>query len=124
MLADKSALDDELKRLRDEVAAVKRAAATTPDTHDYAEAETRDYFIDLLLKEAGWPLDQVRDREYEVSGMPTIRARASSTTCCGVMTASRSVSSKPSARDAMRAWDSSRRSSTPIALSNSSANVR
>jgi len=40
------------------------------DTHDYSEAETRDYFIDLLLKEAGWPLDQPRDREFEVAGMP------------------------------------------------------
>src|SRR4030095_2856660 len=36
----------------------------------YFEAETRDYFIDLLLKEAGWPLDQPRDREFEVAGMP------------------------------------------------------
>ena len=27
-------------------------------------------FIDLLLKEAGWPLDQARDREFEVTGMP------------------------------------------------------
>ncbi|HWG04385.1 MAG TPA: DEAD/DEAH box helicase family protein, partial [Beijerinckiaceae bacterium] len=45
-------------------------AETQPDTHDYSEAETRDYFIDLLLKEAGWPLDQKRDREFEVAGMP------------------------------------------------------
>lgn len=37
---------------------------------DYSEAETRDYFIGLLLKEAGWPLDQPRDREFEVAGMP------------------------------------------------------
>jgi type I restriction enzyme R subunit len=70
LLSDKSALDEELKRLRAEVAAAKRAAAAQPDTHDYSEAETRDYFIDLLLKEAGWPLDQARDREFEVSGMP------------------------------------------------------
>ena len=27
------------------------------DTHDYNEAETRDRFIDLLLREAGWSLD-------------------------------------------------------------------
>ena len=27
-------------------------------------------FIDLLLKEAGWPLDQPRDREFAVTGMP------------------------------------------------------
>lgn len=70
LLADKSALDEELKRLRAEVAEAKKAAAAQPDTHDYSEAATRDYFIDLLLKEAGWPLDQPRDREFEVSGMP------------------------------------------------------
>ena len=70
LLADKSTLDEELKRLRAEVAAAKQAATAQPDTHDYSEAETRDYFIDLLLKEAGWPLDQPRDREFEVTGMP------------------------------------------------------
>ena len=70
LLADKSTLDEELMRLRAEVAEAKQAAAAQPDTHDYSEAETRDYFIDLLLKEAGWPLDQPRDREFEVAGMP------------------------------------------------------
>jgi type I restriction enzyme R subunit len=70
LLADKSTLDEELKRLRAEVAEAKKAAAAQPDTHDYSEAETRDYAIDLLLKEAGWPLDQARDREFEVTGMP------------------------------------------------------
>jgi hypothetical protein len=70
VLADRSTLDEALKRLRAEVAAAKQAATAQPDTHDYSEAETRDYFIDLLLKEAGWPLDQPRDREFEVSGMP------------------------------------------------------
>jgi type I restriction enzyme R subunit len=39
----------------------RQAANTaTPDTHDYNEAETRDLYIDLLLKEAGWKLDQAR----------------------------------------------------------------
>jgi len=70
LLADKTTLDEELRRLRAEVATAKQAAAAQPDTHDYSEAETRDYFIDLLLKEAGWPLDQPRDREFEISGMP------------------------------------------------------
>jgi type I restriction enzyme R subunit len=70
LLADKSSLDEELKRLRAEVADAKRASTAHPDTHDYSEAETRDFFIDLLLKEAGWPLDYPRDRELEVSGMP------------------------------------------------------
>jgi hypothetical protein len=60
----------ELERLRAEIAAIKKQNAETPDTHNYSEAETRDYFIDLLLKEAGWPLDKKQDREYPVTGMP------------------------------------------------------
>ncbi len=70
LLADKSAMNEELKRLRIEVAKAKKATASQPDTHDYSEAETRDYFIDVLLKEAGWKLGQAQDREFEVSGMP------------------------------------------------------
>jgi type I restriction enzyme R subunit len=75
LLVDKATLDEELKRLRAEVAEAKKAAAAHPDTHDYGEAATRDYFIDLLLKEAGWPLDQRRDREFEVAGMPNNKGR-------------------------------------------------
>jgi type I restriction enzyme R subunit len=70
LLTGKAALDAELERLRAEIAAIKKQNAETPDTHNYSEAETRDYFIDLLLKEAGWPLDQPQDREYPVTGMP------------------------------------------------------
>ncbi len=70
LLADKASLDDELKRLRAEIAEAKKAAAAQPDTHDYSEAETRDAFIDLLLREVGWPLAEPRDREFEVAGMP------------------------------------------------------
>jgi type I restriction enzyme R subunit len=69
LLSSHAALDDELKKLREEVAAAKKANTAQPDTHDYSEAETRDYFIDLLLKEAGWQLDK-RNFEIEVSGMP------------------------------------------------------
>ncbi len=70
LLTGKSALDEELQRLRAEVAAAKKTAAAQPDDHDYSETQTRDSFIDLLLKEAGWPLDQARDREFPVTGMP------------------------------------------------------
>ncbi len=70
LLSDRITLDAELTRLRAEVAAAKQANAATPDAHDYSEAETRDFFIDLLLKEAGWTLDQPQDREFEVAGMP------------------------------------------------------
>jgi type I restriction enzyme R subunit len=65
------ALDEELQQLRAEIAQAKAANTAQPDTHDYSEAQTRDYFIDLLLKEAGWALDQPRDREFPVQGMPT-----------------------------------------------------
>ena len=72
LLSDKAALDDELKKLREEVTAAKKANTAQPDTHDYSEAQTRDYFIDLLLKEAGWALD-AKNFEIEVSGMPNIQ---------------------------------------------------
>jgi len=75
LLADKSAFDEELKRLRAEVAKAKLATVAQPDPHDYCEAETRDYFIDLLLKEAGWPLDHPRDREFELTGMPNAEGK-------------------------------------------------
>lgn len=70
LLAGKTELDAELASLRAEIAEIKRQNEARPDAHDYSEAQTRDYFIDLLLKEAGWPLDQPHDREYEVTGMP------------------------------------------------------
>lgn len=41
-----------------------------PDNHNYSEAETRDFFIDLMLREAGWLLANPEDREYPVTGMP------------------------------------------------------
>lgn len=66
----RKALEEELSRLRTEVAEARRANQTVPDSHDYDEATTRDAFIDLLLNEAGWPLDQPRDREFPVTGMP------------------------------------------------------
>lgn len=70
LLTGKAELDAELQRLRAEVADAKRRNEEIPDTHDYSEAETRDYFIDLLLKEAGWALDKPQDREYRVVEMP------------------------------------------------------
>lgn len=69
--ARNAALDEELARYRAEIAAAKAANAAAPaPAHDYDEAVTRDLFIDLLLKEAGWTLSDARDREYEVQGMP------------------------------------------------------
>jgi type I restriction enzyme R subunit len=71
LLADKNALDEELKQLRAQVGQAKKEAAARPDTHDYSEAQTRDFFIDLLLREAGWTLNQKRDKEFPVDGLPT-----------------------------------------------------
>ncbi|OJU92902.1 MAG: restriction endonuclease subunit R [Burkholderiales bacterium 66-5] len=74
--ARNAALDEELARYRAEIAAAKAANAQQPaPAHDYDEAATRDLFIDLLLKEAGWPLDQPQDREYEVRGMPNAQGK-------------------------------------------------
>ena len=71
LFRDKTALDAELNRVRGEIAEVKKANAARPDDHDYSEAETRDYFIDLLLREAGWVFTKPgEDTEYPVTGMP------------------------------------------------------
>lgn len=68
---DRAALDEEIKRLQAQIEAIKAENAKVKDTHDYNEAETRDIWIDRLLAEAGWPLDQPRDREHPVTGMPS-----------------------------------------------------
>jgi type I restriction enzyme R subunit len=75
-VADRSALEAQVEKLKAEIAEAKKAAAATSDDHDYSEAETRDYFIDLLLAEAGWPFGENdapvdgKDVEVEVTGMP------------------------------------------------------
>ena len=66
----RAAVEAELAAARAALAEAQ-AAQTAADPRDYTENETRDLFIDQLLNEAGWPLDQPRDREYPVTGMPT-----------------------------------------------------
>lgn len=65
-----SVVHAELEALRAEVAKAKAENTKVQDTHDYNEEQTRDYFIDMLLHEAGWALDKAEDREFEVQGMP------------------------------------------------------
>ncbi len=65
------AIDAELQTLRQQLAEVRAAAEQIPDPHDYSEAETRHQHIDVDLRRAGWPLDQARDREYPLDGMPS-----------------------------------------------------
>lgn len=62
--------DAEIAALREQIKAAQ-AANQAVDDRDYSEAETRDRFIDVLLAEAGWPLADKQDREFEVTGMPT-----------------------------------------------------
>jgi type I restriction enzyme R subunit len=69
----KDALDAELQTLRQQIAEIREASAKQPDPHDYSEAETRHHLIDVDLRRAGWSLDGPRDKEYEVSGMPTAK---------------------------------------------------
>src|SRR5205807_2479503 len=65
-------LEAERAALIAEVAAAKRAAAAIPiESYDWSELETRLFKIDALLAEAGWKLTEVRDREFEVHGMPS-----------------------------------------------------
>ena len=61
LLTDKNALDETIKQLRAELAAVKKENTSQPDTHDYSEQETRNFFIDLLLKETGWKISASLD---------------------------------------------------------------
>ena len=62
--------EQQLAALQAEIDALKQQNAAVPDTHDYHEADTRRYLIDVLLKEAGWNIHQPRWTEYEVQGMP------------------------------------------------------
>ena len=67
-------LTADLEAARAEIAAAKAAAHARADVHDYSEAQTRDFLIDLLLREAGWNLQHARDKEFEVLGMPPDRS--------------------------------------------------
>jgi type I restriction enzyme R subunit len=64
----------EIESLRKEITNAKKRNAKHDLGHDYNEEETRDHFIDVLLKEVGWdPNYEEGDRkcrEFEVSGMP------------------------------------------------------
>lgn len=62
---------EELETLQAEITTLKQQNQTIPDNHDYNEADTRRYLIDILLKEAGWDIYQPGWTEVEVQGMPT-----------------------------------------------------
>ncbi|MEX2488123.1 MAG: DEAD/DEAH box helicase family protein, partial [Pseudomonadales bacterium] len=64
-------VESEIATLREQIAAIKAENEAIPETHDWNEDKTRKLLIDLALQRAGWALDQARDREYEVTGMPS-----------------------------------------------------
>jgi len=68
--AQRALAEEELEKLKAEIAAHKAAAEAKPDTHDYSEADTRAFYIDLLLAESGWkvPSESVK-LEYELTGV-------------------------------------------------------
>lgn len=67
----RAALEAELAAARAEITAIRAANQRIPDRHDYNEAETRDLYIDTLLREAGFDPQSPDTIEVEVSGMPT-----------------------------------------------------
>ncbi|MGY3570274.1 DEAD/DEAH box helicase family protein [Vibrio paucivorans] len=69
-LKENEALKAANQALLEQIEQAKQSAEKVTDTHNYNEAETRTYLIDVLLEEAGWKLEHKRDREYPVSGMP------------------------------------------------------
>jgi type I restriction enzyme, R subunit len=71
----RAALETEIAALQAEIAAVKAANQAILDTHDYNEAETRDLFIDKLMREAGFDPQAPETTEVEVAGMPTTSGR-------------------------------------------------
>jgi len=71
--AEKLRLEENLKAVQEELAAIRAENEAVPETHDWNEAETRRLIIDLELLRAGWTLDAPRDREYEVTGMPSAK---------------------------------------------------
>jgi type I restriction enzyme R subunit len=110
---------DELVAVKDtEIAALRsaiekaQAANQKVDDQYYSEAETRDLFIDIMLGEAGWPLNDERYREFEVTGMPTNGGVGYVTTCYGEPTDCLWRSSKRSGPRKVRSSGSSRPSYT------------
>ncbi|MEV5592911.1 DEAD/DEAH box helicase family protein [Streptomyces sp. NPDC052496] len=71
-LTENAARAREIVELRAQIEAAKQANSQIQDTHDYDEQATRDAFIDLLLKEAGWTVGATDcTTEHAITGMQT-----------------------------------------------------
>src|SRR5574344_1169180 len=60
----------ENQELLKQIQEIKSKNKNLDDNYDYSEAKTRDLFIDVLLKEAGWDISAQNATEYQVFGMP------------------------------------------------------
>lgn len=71
-LASENALfKKQIEALQAQIAANKVEANVQDETHHPRnEVETRKYLIDVALREAGWNLQGVKDKEFEVKYMP------------------------------------------------------
>lgn len=121
---ESDAKDAELQALREELARVRAAGTAVPDPHDYSEAQTRRYLIDVDLRRAGWPLLDAREREYEVTGMPNAKGLGYAVTFSGATTGNRSGWWKRRKPPSIRPPENSRRSSTPTASNACTAGAR
>jgi type I restriction enzyme R subunit len=73
-LAKHEKTEAELEQLREQLAllqAIKTENQQKIPAGDYTEAQTRDAFIDVMLREAGWNPQGKDVEEYEVQGMPS-----------------------------------------------------
>ena len=73
-LAKQQQTEAELAQLKQQLAqlqATKQTNLLAIPTDDYSEAQTRDEFIDVMLREAGWDPKAPKVAEYEVQGMPS-----------------------------------------------------
>ena len=61
---------EEIDKLLAEIKQRKEQLKKIPDSHNYNEAETRKFIIDILLQEAGWDINAKDVKEYPVIGMP------------------------------------------------------
>jgi type I restriction enzyme, R subunit len=71
--AKHTATEAELAQMKEQLAllqAIKEANQQQIPAEDYTEAQTRDAFIDVMLREAHWNPKGENVEEYEVQGMP------------------------------------------------------
>lgn len=70
--------DSALQEMKQELETLRNSVATNIEKNikkipaqDYTEAQTRDIYIDLLLREADWDITAPNVIEYKVTGMPS-----------------------------------------------------